>query len=82
MAKKGTGGKGGGKGGKGYVFMGALKRYINVMKSNLTGPFPAFHMRNALSGLFNNAMLGLTLRGHHGDTSRPAIPPRSEQSNE
>ena len=42
------------------VFMGALKRYINVMKSNLTGPFPAFHIRNALSGLFNNAMLGLT----------------------
>lgn len=42
------------------VFMGALKRYINVMKSNLTGPWPAFHMRNAASGLSNNAMLGLT----------------------
>lgn len=38
----------------------AMGRATNIMRAGLTGPFPAFHFRNLISGQFTNATYGAT----------------------
>lgn len=55
------------------VFERGLRRYINVMKAGLTAPWPAFHVRNFVSGSISNAMLGLTDPRYKNDLSGRAL---------
>lgn len=36
-----------------------IDSFQNIFKGMVTGPWPAFHMRNMLGGQFNNALIGL-----------------------